>query len=572
MRLIPSGPGRRPYPATIAIVVLLGALIVAVTAPRFGGDENDYVDSAAIAIEGVAPAVPTLVEPGHLLWRPTLYALTRAESAVRGASAGPPAPRATRWGKIVAAASVTVGAAALATVVLGTFGSVPLAVAAAACLWGIHGVLNYAHLGLAYAPALGSLCGALALSVAAPRRDSAVMAAGAGLLAALAVLFWLPLVLVLPAVFVTPWLLSGAPSTRARTAAVWIVGTCAAAGVVAYGGAAALSGVSPSEFPAWVQSASHSIVGSGGVARVVVGLARSFVYLGDDPAVVRRYLGGDPFFPVTTRELATLTIWPKLALFYGLVAVAAVVMLRSARTRPTAALLACAAVPCVGFGLLWQGGDVERYLPLYPFAVIAASAAIASARSRGAWAALAAGLVAIGAINVAAFSRPAVDAERRRLMRQTACDEPMPARSLLVLPTWRDPLLMLFRTTRYGGLFPDSTAVIGGAAPATPDADRWRGNVAERLLQWDSAGGTAWIAEQALAERPTRANRWVEGEDPRLRWRDIPAFFRTLSVEDVCDNADGFVRLRLDDRTRRVLTATAPAKATAAATAKSAGR
>src|SRR6202030_3009590 len=63
-------------------------------------------------------------------------------------------------------------------------------------------------------------------------------------------------------------------------------------------------------------------------------------------------------------------LW-KLALFYLLLLALGIGLLRSPRGRRLLGLFAVAALPTIGFAVAWQGGDLERYLPLYPFLFLA---------------------------------------------------------------------------------------------------------------------------------------------------------------------------------------------------------
>ena len=119
---------------------------------------------------------------------------------------------------------------------------------------------------------------------------------------------------------------------------------------------------------AWVGEASHGIQ-IAGVARAVFGFARSFINMGEDGVLFKRYLLHDPFSPVSVAALLRVAL-AKLVFFYALLASVVVTLLMAKRWRPLG-LLAMASAPVLLFAVRWQGGDMERYLPLYPFLFLA---------------------------------------------------------------------------------------------------------------------------------------------------------------------------------------------------------
>ena len=209
----------------------------------------------------------------------------------------------------------------------------------------------------------------------------------AGALLALGVLLWLPYVLVVAAVLAAIYLLAPGESALHLRAATIATGTCALIGMSAYLGAASANGIR--SFPAftqWIAGSSHGI-SRPGLARVIIGLPRSFVHMGTDGREVKRYLAGDPLNPVTAAQLATLPLWPKLLVFYLALVVVMWFALRRARGRVLLLLLLLAAAPVVGLGVASRsGGEEERYLALYPFLILLVTwAAFTALVSIAAW-------------------------------------------------------------------------------------------------------------------------------------------------------------------------------------------
>jgi hypothetical protein len=84
---------------------------------------------------------------------------------------------------------------------------------------------------------------------------------------------------------------------------------------------------------------------------------------------------------------------------------AVVVTLVVAKQKRALVLLALAAVPVLLFAVHWQGGDLERYLPLYPFLFVAIAVALSEQMSPMRKYVCAALLVTMAATNVGALSR-----------------------------------------------------------------------------------------------------------------------------------------------------------------------
>jgi hypothetical protein len=80
-------------------------------------------------------------------------------------------------------------------------------------------------------------------------------------------------------------------------------------------------------------------------------------------------------------------------------------------------------------------------------------------------------------------------------------------------------------------------------SPMEAGVSRWRNRLARRALEDWSHGWDVWVEKSAMADRPNEASLWVEGDNPAIHWRDLPAFFRGLDFDTQTRRADGFMRL-----------------------------
>ena len=62
-----------------------------------------------------------------------------------------------------------------------------------------------------------------------------------------------------------------------------------------------------------------------------------------------------------------------------------------------------------------------------------------------------------------------------------------------------------------------------------------------------------WLSKRLLESVPRADSTWAEGEDKRLAWADLRAFFASLDVDEQVGGDDGFVRLTETKRQRNRL-------------------
>ena len=226
--------------------------------------------------------------------------------------------------------------------------------------------LNYIHAGSSYIPGLAFLL--LRFSICLPYLLEAqpspwrpAWAAGA---LALAVFLWVPYIFAVPGALATPLF------HRHDQRSSWVLAfratiDCLIMGVVCYGLVLAWLGIfTPAGIFRWVTAEATAIGGTSGLTRAIFGLARSFINMGDDGVLFKRFLLHDPYNPVSFFELLRASLL-KLFLFYGFLMVVVTQLLRAANRRSLWLSLLVAA-PVFGFAILWFGGDMERYLALYP--------------------------------------------------------------------------------------------------------------------------------------------------------------------------------------------------------------
>jgi len=514
------------------VAALVITLVLAATAsPENTGDALDYARDAAAAS---SLASPSLYEPGHLLWRPAGVVLRNAEGRTPSSDFRAISDEQRTLTRLSMVAGF-IAAAIIGLFVLQVVQSLPAALLAVLLTSVGAAFLNFSQTGSSYVPGLA--CVSLGLWLGAGAQPGALFRPlCAGLVLALGVLLWLPYVLVVPAVLLAiGFLAEGAPNVRVR-GALLATGACAILGLVAYGAAASSQGVAnATEFSHWVGSSSHGIARPG-LTRVALGLPRSFVHMGNDGREVRRYLMRDTLNPVSRGDVLRLHVWPKLALFYSALALVAVFAVRRPVGRSLLLLLLVAALPVIGLGAAWSGGEEERYLPLYPFLLLLVTwSASMAARQGNRLVPVAVGLLALMfAGNVRAFGPWAAHERSRDAQARLGCAVALfNDHSVIVVPERSDPLVTFTRDRLDEPPRNAGTPVVYLLPPNTVPGLTWDQTLAEMVARARTAGGRVWVPGYAVDSLPPRWSGWVEGSHS-VTWRQVRQAFISLPLRQTC--------------------------------------
>ena len=501
---------------------------------------------------------------GHLLWRPLGWGLFfTSHRLIQGLNSSPHVEVIRALVTVSFLASI-VGVAFFFHLARGLIEDRWAALLSTCLLIFSDAFLNYSHAGAPYPVGLACLVTGMYFSISASAKTSSWFRAGlAGFMFALSVLFWFPYIFVLPAAFAAPLVLHGCDRDRSQLTGLSIA-VCAVIGLTAYTSAIALVGIQNSaDLRAWILAAGHGQIqhwGLRAVARFGFSLPRSFINMGRDGMLLKRYLVHDPYAPERLVDLFRLSLW-KVGLFYGSLTIMCIALLRSPRGRRLMVVFATAAFPIVLFSLfIFEAGSIERYLPLYPFMFLAWGYVLAS-RQAGlpAKVLMMSFCVATVIVNGNAMRRgtlQTVEDEGRERIRDLV---PRLTPASLVLAVHEQDSLAEFchdfpqdamiseRHWQYYDVLEINTARLA----------TWREDLATRILSSWHDGGTVWIPLRFLHERPEPQWNWVEGDDPRVHWSDLPAFFSRMSLGPSVGGQDGFALLLDDSANEGILIALA---------------
>lgn len=542
--------GWRGSVCALAIYVL----IMACCAAYFSGDTTDYAESILTHRE--------FWDFGHLLWRPTGWL---AYEVCRPLFAHPGAYERANVTLVLLGLNWVAGASAVW--LLCSLLTRVCAQAWAACV--VTGFficsqafLNYTQTGNAYSLGLALLLLGLYWSVLSGERGDAAVwpSAASGLALAGAVCMWLPYALALPAALAAPYFVTDCGPTQQRQVlralTAFALATVSVYGTVSLG----LGLHNPAAMRAWIAAASHGIPPAPGVLRMAFGLARSFISLGNEGVLFKRFLTHDPFNPVSFAALLRASLW-KLLLFYVFAATLVISLARAPGGRKILGLFALNALPVVLFATFWQGGDMERYLALYPTFFLAVAYLLGNTQksqsltSRWPQALALAFIVTTIATNLSVMAKPVLKRqEAATAARLTPLQPFLKPTSIIVVTHLQDELINFNRSYPFNPVNRNNHIRLRVlVALGTDTVPRWRQLFAARALATWSRGGDVWLSRRLLAPRPRAEWNWVEGDDKRVSWGDLFRFFAPFEKAQKIGGMDGFALLKPSVHNRQLL-------------------
>ena len=515
--------------STIFFILGIYVVLTALTREVFYGDTPYYI----LSIINYSGGRDFLFwDFGHLLWRPAIWVLLRA---IHQLIPSGNVIALLFWIMVSLNWMAGLGCVLLVARVARRFVSAPLAVLAALTLAVSQVFLNYLHTGLTYVPGLFFLLLGLDLATSKPKsaqtfwRESSAF--GAAL--AVAVLLWLPYIFALPALFLFPITINGFK----RESILYVLRAILVTAVIGLGTyslvAIKLGLSSAADIQVWFAAASHSIDHIGGLPRATFGFVRSWFEMGNVGTEFRRFLLHDPYAPVSLVSLLFAGTWKLILtyLFFG--AIGLKLLLGSAQHRRILVFLLLAFLPVFGFGIKWQGGDMERYIAAFPALLLAGACAMNSRPPTILKILGVAFLSALIVVNLSHDLRGVQDAQDRALSARLDALGPIPENSYVVFfPA--DPLSSFILS---GSIMPpghsrplmsSSVITIGSS-----HVKEWQQDFASKSLKSWRNGKEVWLCRGLLDEAPESKWGWVEGADPLVSWKDIQVFFRRLQTSEI---------------------------------------
>jgi hypothetical protein len=528
--------------------VALFLIAIAFTTPPFAGDSFAYCHDVTRVAQHAAPA-STLWEPGHVLWRPLGYALSPLLfAAVPDRVAWTPELK-IGYGYMLLNLAFGMLAAILIADLCRRMGRSRVAAAIAVVLFiCADGILAYSQSGSSYVVGLGILLAGLWWHVARP--EGRLSIAGPAVLFGLAALLWLPYVIAIPAACSARKLYLTADGARRNM--TWfqallqasIAGAVVAAGI---GLATAMAEVrSVPEWTAWMLASGHGMHQTRQGLRAITGCSRLFIDLGTDGVYLKRFLFHDPYHPVGAMGVIAHCVW-RPAFFFLFLGAMVLLAWQSRAGRRSLVVLALAGVPALVAAIfVFEPSSPERFFPVLPFLLLTIAAAWQSGwrfapAARAVVCLFAVLLPVMNAPNfVNAFSGWRYEAQAQAGGFRAAASPDDALVALLIT----EPIVDLPTDHAFDRLNrPTAIRSMWALDLMNAHAEQWPGRVARFVMENWAEGHGAWVEKAALADRPADRLLWVEGDNPRVHWRDVPAFFRTLEFDKNSGGGDGFLRI-----------------------------
>lgn len=545
----------------IPILIITGALIF-VTRDKYFGDTPAYVENIDRFIRGAyKPGENPLWDSGHLLLRPLGWALYRLITAVFPAAGAADRMTVICWCLI--GASIASGFAtvlllrSLSERFLNTSYSRNFLVAGFLCFYSF---LNYVQTGTSYI--IGLMWITLAVWLAVRAAESKTPSRGAilaGASAALAALFWLPYICVLPGVLAVVALWT--PQTgrgRARLVVAAMASAALLLGAVYIAVIAQLHLQTASQVISWLVASGHgSSPRRKQLLRIATGLPRSFLWLGNEGVLMKRYVLHDPYAPVTLAQIVREELWRMLA-FYAFLACVLWTLPRCRGGMKLLVILSFAALPLLFFALfVFEPGSAERYLPIVPFLFLAVALCVERTQSQLARIIIVGFLVVEMITNVSYLSGVSGPASRATVERALALRDKVGPNGEVAVLTLLDDLYILSASVAWDPRAPVHIhlPVYDVVQIGNERIRRWRQEFAARTSRVLDAGESAWISKRLIAEKPDPSWNWTEGDDLRISWKDLRPFFIEFDYSEDVGGADGFLRLQNSPRNRQILNA-----------------
>ncbi len=523
------------------------------TGAFFMADTVDYVADVYGHYYGLNS---TFWEFGHLFWRPLGWVLLRALSPLLELFAGRDPHIQVTY--IYVALNWLAGLACifLLRAFLRDFSIRPVITnGCTLALLCSNAFLNYIHTGSSYIPGLAFLLlGFYLLAVPAETGTSSLRPFWAAGALALAVCLWFPYMFAVPGALATP-LFQRRDNRFSWALTLRTTIYCLILGLVAYGLVLARLGIfTPRGVFQWMTVEAATIGGISGSERAIFGLARSFVNMGNDGVLFKRFLLHDPYNPVSVFELGRASLL-KLSVFYGLLIVVLTQLLHSVNRRIFWLCLAVT-LPVFAFALFWYGGDMERYLPLYPVFFLAVGRSLTDDRAPGYLKWLATLILLVGAFsNFAATSSSSL--RRKQQPVEERMKDVLPvlnSGSRVVLLDIHDELGDLERTFPFHPIVRSRMVHTYAVLNIGTRKDfHWQQDLARMVLKTWSSGGDIWITDRVLELRPHRNWDWVEGADPHATWPMVRSFFTEFDYGKLAGSEDGFRLLLPTEKNKAIV-------------------
>ncbi len=505
-------------------------ILVLITRPYYYADSYEYAHTILRHLNG--KSAPLFWESGHYLWRPMGEILFRVFQAFVHSPYGSSSFDIVSIILIFMVVALTLIGIFFFYRLLRLFPISELSVQIGVLFYVVSGcILNYCQTGTSYQPALSILVVSLYYNTVGPDSLTLFQKLRNSLLLAIPPLLWLPYVIVLPAMAFAHPMVCGWNRVRLKNSL--IVGfTCIPIAIVLLSPAIILFHLY--SIPAFMHWAIYQwgTASNTGPIRTIFGLPKALFYLGNDAVYVKRFLYHDPINPVSLPQLLSLGLW-KLAVFYVLLGVSTLMVLRNRSLRPYLLFIAVGFIPVLILSVRWDGASLERHMPLFPFLflLLALGFEASGKKIKTIFPAI---LLIVLAVNVSSMwfatnehREEAIDARLHEIWPRltnkcsvallSSKDDYADFQSVHPFDTFnQSDRLQFFSTVSIG----EDSAIAWKKRFETNAQETW------------NRGGDVWVTRVLVTEKPGDTIYWIENYQPEVKWSYIHSYFRSLDYSD----------------------------------------
>jgi len=548
--------------------IWLLATIAAYAALMFLTRPLDYVDSLHYAKHiadqyhlQLVPRDNPFFDFGHVLWRPLVYLFwSPFREPLQAIFGGDDLLAITFVEIVVNVIGGLLGEVFLFLAIARTTKNATAAAVATIGYLSTNALLSYTQNGVAYGLGVAFQAAALyflqyALSEG---KFTFLWGAIAGAMLGLSIVTWFPYVLAAGGLFCYALFTTDspeAPAWRARFAGLagLIAGTVTVT-LVVYGLVMVSAGFTSGEaLTAWINRSRYDKQPDRGILRMLGGIPRSFVALGDLNVLLKRLIFEQRYFsPVA---LLATGVW-KVLLVYAFFCATVLALWRSTWGRIHLVSLAAVALPLAVFAaFLFEGAPAERYMAAFPLLFLGVGHILAN-RQTATWASGFVGLFllcVLGTNLVSMFRFTAGSEYNVARGRVGAINEHIQPEDRIILVSYRDEAYCLVNAEPFNPLSKNRYRYLIGLPWGTAHKELWRANFARIAQKTWSEGGRVWLSARFISPTPDPVWGWVEGDLLGIGWKDLYGFFSQFAVSNAFGGADGFTELVRTDGNERLL-------------------
>jgi hypothetical protein len=515
---------------------LLLCVLVSLSLCLFVASESAWYDDATTYTADILAG--RLIEPGHLLWRPSGHLLERVTGAVTYS--------AVLWRLqflcLLASVLAVIAMYLLALRMYGRLG----ALAAATLMAVSNGFWSYAFSGGSYSLSMLFAILALRCAISSPGIATTGTAAFvAGALGGLSVATWGIQILAAPALWIALILTPPRDQTSIRqhlrnTAALtggylltFVVPLLAAFLIQTRAHGVAVAGTPPQtlSLASWLASSRHGIPAHYGVAqllRVLIGWPQSVISTSDLGSRLRLWGLHETAFPASA--------WlGALVIFYGTLTGAIFALARGftrLESRDRGVIVACAAALGINllFAAAWQGTDLERYFPSLPYQLLLVALLVKLLVTihpvRRIAAAVAATLAGLVVVNWYGTFHPVLAADSYRQIWLRELRRATSARDRVILFGQRTQLIVSPHD-------PDLPKIDNVSLEIAQRGEGWRAAELRNIAETRHHGGRVFLADTLFGTDSAPRDGWSFREYPRPTPSELREVFLPFKSERV---------------------------------------